>query len=160
MKTAEIIDMSAARVNVEHMSKMIQIRNVPDDLHRELKMRAAAAGMSMSDYIKRELSCGERKSTIWEEIDARRQGAWRGVDLRPRRKSSTSSAKAAATDARRRRIGASSSFSAGRASKRRWKSACSLREDALWAPHLIDAEVGHALRRAVRLRRHRCRACR
>ena len=37
MRTAEIVDMSAARVNVVHMSKMIQIRNVPDELHRDLK---------------------------------------------------------------------------------------------------------------------------
>lgn len=73
MKAAEILDMSGARVNVVHMSKMIQIRNVPDDLHRELKMRAAAAGMSMSDYIKRELDRRSRKSTI-REIAARRRG--------------------------------------------------------------------------------------
>jgi len=72
MKTAEVIDMSAARVSVEHMSKMIQIRNVPDDLHRELKMRSAAAGMSMSDYIKRELGLRRSKSTI-REIGARRR---------------------------------------------------------------------------------------
>jgi antitoxin FitA len=72
MKAAEILDMSGARVNVAHMSKMIQIRNVPDDLHRELKMRAAAAGMSMSDYIKRELDRRSRKSTI-REIGARRR---------------------------------------------------------------------------------------
>ena len=64
--------MSSARSNVVHMSKMIQIRNVPDDLHRELKVRAAAAGMSMSDYIKRELSRRTRKSTI-REIGARRR---------------------------------------------------------------------------------------
>jgi hypothetical protein len=73
MRTAEIVDMSAARVNVVHMSKMIQIRNVPDALHRELKMRAAAAGMSMSDYIKRELDRKRRKSTI-KEIGARASG--------------------------------------------------------------------------------------
>lgn len=72
MKTAEIFDMSAARSNVRHMSKMIQIRNVPDDLHRELKMRAAAAGMSMSDYIKQELSRRTRKSTIAEIVERRR----------------------------------------------------------------------------------------
>ena len=72
MKTAEIFDMSAARVNVQNMSKMIQIRNVPDDLHRDLKMRAAAAGMSMSDYIKQELSRRSRKSTIPEMIERRR----------------------------------------------------------------------------------------
>jgi antitoxin FitA len=72
MRTAELVDMSAARDNVLHMSKMIQIRNVPDDLHRELKMRAAAARMSMSDYIKRELSLRTGKSTI-KEIAARRE---------------------------------------------------------------------------------------
>jgi plasmid stability protein len=33
------------------MSTMIQIRNVPDDLHRKLKSRAALAGMSLSDYL-------------------------------------------------------------------------------------------------------------
>jgi antitoxin FitA len=71
MRTAEVIDMSSARVSVEHVSKMIQIRNVPDDLHRELKMRAAAAGMSLSDYIKRELDRRRRKSTIREIIERR-----------------------------------------------------------------------------------------
>jgi len=80
MEAAEILDMSGARVNVLHMSKMIQIRNVPDDLHRELKMRAAAAGMSMSDYIKRELSRKSRKSTI-KEIGARSQGRSAGSSL-------------------------------------------------------------------------------
>ena len=34
---------------------MVQIRNVPDDLHRELKARAALAGMSLSDYLLRAL---------------------------------------------------------------------------------------------------------
>lgn len=41
--------------NVEHMSKMIQIRNVPDDVHREAKARAARAGISLSDYLLRDL---------------------------------------------------------------------------------------------------------
>ncbi|HET9677719.1 MAG TPA: hypothetical protein VFP21_09470 [Solirubrobacterales bacterium] len=80
MKTAEVIDMSAARSNVLHMSKMIQIRNVPDELHRDLKMRAALAGMSMSDYIKRELSRKSRKSTI-KEIGARSRGRSAGSTL-------------------------------------------------------------------------------
>ena len=30
---------------------MIQIRNVPDPLHRELKARAARAGKTLSDYL-------------------------------------------------------------------------------------------------------------
>jgi antitoxin FitA len=33
------------------MSKMIQLRNVPEELHRKLKARAALAGMSLSDYL-------------------------------------------------------------------------------------------------------------
>jgi hypothetical protein len=37
------------------MSKMIQIRNVPDDVHRELKVRAARAGMSLSEFLNAEL---------------------------------------------------------------------------------------------------------
>ena len=37
------------------MSTMVQIRNVPDEVHRELKARAALAGLSLSDYILAEL---------------------------------------------------------------------------------------------------------
>ena len=43
------------------MSKMIQLRNVPDVLHRALKARAATAGMSLSDYLLAEIKeIGER----------------------------------------------------------------------------------------------------
>lgn len=73
MRTATVVDMSGARDNVLHMSKMIQIRNVSDELHRDLKTRAALAGMSMSDYIKRELDRRSGKSTI-KEIGARSRG--------------------------------------------------------------------------------------
>ena len=38
-----------------HMSKMIQLRNVPDALHRSLKARAAMAGQSLSDYLLAEI---------------------------------------------------------------------------------------------------------
>ena len=37
------------------MSKMIQLRNVPDGLHRSLKARAAMEGMSLSDYLLAEI---------------------------------------------------------------------------------------------------------
>ena len=37
--------------HVSHMSKMIQLRNVPDELHRKLKVRAAASGQTLSDYL-------------------------------------------------------------------------------------------------------------
>jgi plasmid stability protein len=35
---------------------MIQIRNVPEETHRKLKVRAAAAGMSMSAYILKDIT--------------------------------------------------------------------------------------------------------
>ena len=38
-----------------YMSRMIQIRNVPDDVHRQIKARAALAGMSLSEYLLREV---------------------------------------------------------------------------------------------------------
>jgi plasmid stability protein len=37
------------------MSKMIQVRNVPDELHRTLRVRAAQAGLSLSDYLLKQL---------------------------------------------------------------------------------------------------------
>ena len=80
MEAAEVLNMSGARVNVVRMSKMIQIRNVPDDLHRNLKQRAALAGMSMSDYIKQELDRKSRKSTI-KEIGARSRGRSAGSTM-------------------------------------------------------------------------------
>jgi antitoxin FitA len=52
------------------MSKMIQIRNVPDDLHRTLKARAAERGLTLSDYL---LEMAEREATriSWEEMSER-----------------------------------------------------------------------------------------
>lgn len=40
---------------VVSMAKMIQVRNVPDELHRLLKARAAMSGMSLSDYLLMEM---------------------------------------------------------------------------------------------------------
>ena len=37
------------------MSRMIQIRNVPNEVHSQLKARAALEGMSLSDYLLREV---------------------------------------------------------------------------------------------------------
>lgn len=37
------------------MSKMIQLRHVPDAVHRQLKARAALAGLPLSDYLIREV---------------------------------------------------------------------------------------------------------
>jgi plasmid stability protein len=37
------------------MPKMVQVRNVPDALHRKLKARAAVSGQTLSDYLLAEL---------------------------------------------------------------------------------------------------------
>jgi len=51
------------------MSKMIQLRNVPDALHRRLKARAAMAGMSLSDYLLSEISEIAERPTLAEMRD-------------------------------------------------------------------------------------------
>ena len=52
------------------MSKtMVQIRNVPSDFHRRLKARAAIEGMSMSDYILRELGKALERPTRHEVLE-------------------------------------------------------------------------------------------
>jgi antitoxin FitA len=37
------------------MPRMIQVRNVPDSLHRKLKARAALEGISLSDLVLKEM---------------------------------------------------------------------------------------------------------
>lgn len=70
MRTSQLRDVSVAGFNVVDMPKMIQIRNVPDELHRMLKTQAAAEGISLSDLIKRELGVVSGLLTF-EELDAR-----------------------------------------------------------------------------------------
>lgn len=55
--------------NVMHMPKMIQIRNVPDDLHRKLKVRAAELGMSLSDYLLSEVEQVAERPTLQEWLE-------------------------------------------------------------------------------------------
>lgn len=52
---------------------MVQIRNVPADFHRRLKARAAMEGMSMSDYILREVGKALDRPTR-QEVLARLRG--------------------------------------------------------------------------------------
>ena len=52
-----------------HMSKMIQIRNVPDDLHRTLKVRAAESGMTLSDYLLSEIERVAERPTLAEMME-------------------------------------------------------------------------------------------
>jgi antitoxin FitA len=44
----------------------IQIRNVPPELHRTLKVRAAKAGLTLSDYLLREVQQAAERPTIAE----------------------------------------------------------------------------------------------
>ncbi len=51
----------------------IQVRNVPEDLHRQLKVRAAQAGRSLSDYVLDELRVAAGRATMsqWlQDVDA------------------------------------------------------------------------------------------
>ena len=48
------------------MSKMIQLRNVPDVLHRRLKARAAIEGMSLSEYLIAEVRRAAERPSVGE----------------------------------------------------------------------------------------------
>jgi plasmid stability protein len=48
------------------MPKMIQIRNVPDELHRRLKSQAALESLSLSDYLLREIRQTAERPTLRE----------------------------------------------------------------------------------------------
>jgi plasmid stability protein len=48
---------------------MVQIRNVPEDIQRKLKSRAALAGLSLSDYLLLELRRGLDRPTRQELLE-------------------------------------------------------------------------------------------
>lgn len=50
----------------DNMAKMIQLRHVPDDLHRKLKARAALEGLSLSDYLLEEVRRVAERPTLAE----------------------------------------------------------------------------------------------
>jgi plasmid stability protein len=51
------------------MSKMIQVRDVPEHVHGTLKSRAAREGMSLSDFLKRELARVAERPTMQEWLE-------------------------------------------------------------------------------------------
>jgi antitoxin FitA len=66
------------------MSKtMVQIRNVPAEFHRRLKARAAIEGMSMSDYILREIGKSLERPTRAEVLARLRARPARQLKARP-----------------------------------------------------------------------------
>jgi len=52
---------------------MIQIRDVPEQVHRTLKSRAAREGMSLSDLIKKELVRVTERPTMQEWLERTQQ---------------------------------------------------------------------------------------
>ena len=61
------------------MSHSVQIRNVPDDVHRTLKSRAAQSGVSLSDYLLGEVTRVARTKTAHEMVEWAKARTW-GVD--------------------------------------------------------------------------------
>ena len=58
------------------MAKTIQVRNVPDELHRKLKARAATSGLSLSDYLLHEIRKTAERPTVEELMERiKRRGA-------------------------------------------------------------------------------------
>ena len=55
------------------MSKMIQVRDVPESVHRTLKSPAAREGISLSDFIKRELERVAERPTMQEWLERTRK---------------------------------------------------------------------------------------
>ncbi|MGH2854226.1 MAG: FitA-like ribbon-helix-helix domain-containing protein [Solirubrobacteraceae bacterium] len=61
------------------MSRMIQIRNVPEEVHRDLKARAARTGMTLSDFLLAELRQLAVRPTMREWLD--QAATWQPVDV-------------------------------------------------------------------------------
>jgi plasmid stability protein len=51
------------------MSKTVQVRHVPEDVHRTLCVRAAHEGLSLSDYVLREITRLARRPTLNEALE-------------------------------------------------------------------------------------------
>jgi antitoxin FitA len=62
-------------------ARMVQIRHVPEDVHRRLKELAKREGMSLSDYLRRELTHLSHQLS-WEELfEEMDRDAWRSEGL-------------------------------------------------------------------------------
>ena len=128
------------------MSKMIQLRNVPDALHRSLKARAAMAGMSLSDYLLAEIKEIEQRPTLAElrERLHRRKPVSGPLDsarlLREERDS-----RCLWSMLRQR-----SSGSCRHPRDNAFDKHTAWGKESLHPPHLSDVEVAHALWRLVR----------
>jgi plasmid stability protein len=51
------------------MSRTVQIRDLPDDVHRVIRVRAAAVGLSLAEYLRQEITRLAQRPTLpeWTE---------------------------------------------------------------------------------------------
>jgi plasmid stability protein len=61
----------------------IQIRNVPEDVHSTLKARAAARGMSLSEYLLEQLAEAARLPTLEDHVARVRRRPMVHMDVPP-----------------------------------------------------------------------------
>src|SRR3954469_22177093 len=84
----------------QRMGRLVQIRDVPEDVHRTLKARAAMSGVSLSEYLRGELARMAARPAV-EELSGRFRTD--GRDSSPRRSEPLSTFRAARAGAARRR---------------------------------------------------------
>jgi antitoxin FitA len=63
------------RSGILDQMKTIQVRNVPDEVHRTLRTRAAASGVSLSDYALGELERAARRPPVSDLLTRARERA-------------------------------------------------------------------------------------
>ena len=79
----EDIDMRKTWFHTFFMNSMIQIRNVPPGIHRKLKARAALEGVSMSQFILREIERALARPSRQELLAAIRGLSEPELDIAP-----------------------------------------------------------------------------
>lgn len=72
--------MRGAGVHTERMGILVQIRDVPEDVHRILKARAAESGQSLSEFLRVELAKVATRPTL-DEIRRRIEARGRLTNL-------------------------------------------------------------------------------
>lgn len=51
------------------MGRTVQIRDLPDDVHQVIRTRAAAAGLSLAEYLRREVTVLARRPSLPEWLE-------------------------------------------------------------------------------------------
>ena len=128
------------------MSKMVQIRNVPDALHRKLKVRAAGSGQTLSDYLLAELERSGRATHARRDADPNPQSKACDVEDAGRgRHPGGARVGVIVVDA-----SALLEFLLQTPLGTRVEARLFRDQDEFHAPHLADVEVTQGLRRLVR----------